>query len=109
MKFLFIFFVCLVSVANNWVVGQTVASTQRKNLSAKIDTTNIDLKKFAQDIIGNTSGNYDKAKVLLDWLSNSLEWKATDYKKRTINEILARGGGNCFELARVYMTFIKEL
>jgi len=26
-----------------------------------------------------------------------------------VNEILARGGGNCFELAKVYMALIKEL
>ena len=81
----------------------------RSSLSEKIDTTNLNLGDFAKKIIGNTSSNYEKAKILLDWLSNRLQWIATDYQQRSVNEILARGGGNCFELAKVYMALIKEL
>jgi len=81
----------------------------RQQLAEKIDTTNLDLKKFAGQITAGASSNFEKARVLLDWLSNRLEWKATDYQKRTVNEILARQGGNCFELAKVYMAMINEL
>jgi hypothetical protein len=81
----------------------------RNNLSQKIDTSNLDLAVFAQQIVGNTSSNYEKAEKLLRWLSNSLEWKATDYQRRSVNQILARQGGNCFELAVVYMAMIKAL
>jgi hypothetical protein len=81
----------------------------RSNLLQKIDTSNLDLGVFAQQIVGNTSSNYEKAEKLLSWLSNSLEWKATDYQKRTVKEILARQGGNCFELAVVYMAMIRAL
>ncbi|HEX2629464.1 MAG TPA: transglutaminase-like domain-containing protein [Chitinophagaceae bacterium] len=81
----------------------------RNNLTRKIDTTNLDLAVFAKEIVGNTSSNYEKAEKLLHWLSNSLEWKYTDYQRRTVKEILARQGGNCFELAVVYMAMIKAL
>lgn len=84
-------------------------SFNRSNLAQKIDTTNLDLAAFARQIVGNTVSNYEKAEKLLHWLSNSLEWKATDYQKRTVKEILARQGGNCFELAVVYMAMIKAL
>lgn len=84
-------------------------SFNRTNLSQKIDTTNLDLAVFAKQIVGNTSSNYEKAEKLLDWLSNSLEWKATDYQRRAVKQILARQGGNCFELAVVYMAMIKAL
>jgi hypothetical protein len=96
------------------LLGTLTATAQnpafnRNNLSQKIDTSNLDLAVFAQHIVGNTSSNYEKAEKLLYWLSNSLEWKATDYQKRTVKEILARQGGNCFELAVVYMAMIKAL
>jgi len=45
----------------------------RSSLSEKIDTTNLNLGDFAKKIIGNTSSNYEKAKILLDWLSNRLQ------------------------------------
>lgn len=85
------------------------AQSDRKQLSEKIDTTNLELKKFALSIVGDRTSNYDKANVLLDWVCNRLAWLATDYKSRTVKEILARSGGNCFELAKVYMAMIKEL
>jgi hypothetical protein len=90
-----------------WI--SAVIAQDRTNLSEKIDTTNLDLAAFAQKIVGSTTSNYYKAEKLLNWLSNSLEWKATDYQKRTVKEILARQGGNCFELAVVYMAMIKAL
>ena len=48
-----------------------------------------------------------KAKKILYWLSSNLEWKPTDYARRTVKEIIARGGGNCFEMASVYSAIIK--
>jgi hypothetical protein len=59
--------------------------------------------------VSGISDNYEKARVLLNWLSNNFEWKATDYQKRTVKEIIVRKGGNCFELATVYMALLKEL
>lgn len=73
------------------------------------DTAALNLKVFAETIVARSSSNFEKARTLLDWLSNSFAWTATDYKQRTVKEILLRKGGNCFELARVYMTLINEL
>ncbi len=73
-----------------------------------IDTTAKSLQQFASEIAGNGDG-YKKATTIFNWLSQQFRWTATDYKNRTVNQILARGGGNCFELAKVYMAMIKEL
>ena len=71
----------------------------RTNLAEKIDTTNLDLKVLGEQITANDSTDYQKARTLLNWVSNRLEWVATDYKRRTVKEILDRGAGNCYDLA----------
>ena len=85
-----------------------VFAQQNTNLSSG-DTSQVNTKKFAENIVSGITDNYQKAKTLLNWLSNNFEWKATDYEKRTVNEIIIRKGGNCFELATVYMALLKEL
>jgi hypothetical protein len=74
-----------------------------------IDTSNLNLKSFADSLVRSETNNYRKAEKLLLWLSNNFSWLATDYKSRTVKEILYRGGGNCYELSVVYMAMIKEL
>jgi hypothetical protein len=81
---------------------------QRNEQLQKIDTTGLDLEIFARKITGEEPDDYEKAKKILSWLSGNFEWKATDYKTRTVKEIIARNGGNCFELAKVYMALIRE-
>lgn len=81
---------------------------RRNEQLQKIDTANIDLKVMAEKITGPETDDYERAKKILYWLSSNFEWKATDYKTRTVKEIIARNGGNCFELARVYMAMIKD-
>ena len=73
-----------------------------------IDTAALDLRAFAENIIGSETDDYEKARKLLYWLSSNFEWKSTDYKTRTVKEIIARNGGNCFELAKVYIALIKN-
>jgi len=97
------FFLLLFSFAATTILAQ------QNTVSITGDTTKIDTKAFAENIVSGINDNYEKAKTLLDWLSNHFEWKATDYKNRTVKEIIARKGGNCFELATVYMTLLKEL
>lgn len=69
----------------------------------------VDLKVFATGIITGVEDNYEKARTLLAWLGTHFEWKYTDYQNRTVQEIIARKGGNCFEMATVYMALLKEL
>lgn len=73
------------------------------------DTSSLDLKIFAGRIVSGSNTNFQKARTLLEWLSHSFAWTATDYQQRTVKQIIVRQGGNCFELAKVYMALINEL
>lgn len=79
----------------------------RNQVRSKIDTTGIDLKRISDSITGTAAGDFERARTLLYWLSSNFDWLSTDYKTRTVNEIIARGGGNCFELAKIYIAMIK--
>lgn len=79
---------------------------QRNAARITIDTASLNLKNFA-DSIGGTGNDFTRARTVLYWLSSNFDWLATDYKTRTVNEIIARNGGNCFELAKVYIAMIK--
>jgi hypothetical protein len=61
-----------------------------------------DRKAFAEEVSRNSSSELGRAKAVVLWLTQHLDWQATDYKKRTVQEIVDRGGGNCDDLARVY-------
>lgn len=67
------------------------------------------LKVFADSISSGAASNYEKAEQIVRWLANNFDWTATDYKKRTVEEIIVRQGGNCNELAMVTMALLKEL
>lgn len=86
-----------------------VAQTNRSHLGQIIDTSTLKLGDLTREITLNEKSSYAKAASVLHWLSNRLDWKATDYQTRTVNQILARGGGNCFELAKVYMAMIRSI
>ena len=86
-----------------------VSFARQNNVPIPDDTSKLNTAVFAANIIAGTTDNYGKARQLLDWLSHHFEWKATDYQNRTVKEIIVRKGGNCFELATVYMTLLKEL
>ncbi|WP_176112892.1 transglutaminase-like domain-containing protein [Sediminibacterium ginsengisoli] len=73
----------------------------------QIDTTRLNLAAFADSISGYATDDYEKARKILYWLSSRFEWTATDYQARTVNQVIARQGGNCAELAKVYMAMIK--
>jgi hypothetical protein len=90
------------------ILTVTICNAQRNETLQKVDTANLDLGTFARTITSDETDDYERAKKLLHWLSSNFEWKATDYKTRTVKEIIARNGGNCFELAKVYMALIKE-
>jgi transglutaminase-like putative cysteine protease len=85
------------------------AQSGRTHVSEKIDTTNLNLKTLGEQITANDDTDYKKARTLLSWVSNRLEWVATDYKRRTVNEILERGAGNCYDLAQVYVAIVKAV
>jgi hypothetical protein len=85
------------------------ASGQQYAISVPTDTASIDIQAFATAIVSRSDDNFEKAKTLLEWLSNNFAWTETDYKPRTVKEIIVQKGGNCFQLATVYMSMLKEL
>jgi hypothetical protein len=99
-------FVLLLLAAQPFLV---FAQSGRAQLSERIDTTNLNLKALGENITANDDTDYKKATTLLSWVSGHLEWLATDYKRRTVKEILERGGGNCYDLALVYLEIVKAL
>jgi hypothetical protein len=96
-----------------WVIWLVLAvanpAVAQSGVSAPADTADLNIKAFADNIVGHTQGNYEKAAKVLNWLSSNFHWLATDYQTRTVKEIIVRRGGNCFELAITYMALIDEL
>ena len=49
-----------------------------------------------------------RVRALVDHLHRRMPWVATDYRTRSVDEILARGVGNCADHAGVLMSLLKE-
>jgi hypothetical protein len=68
-----------------------------------------DRKAFAEQVSKESTSDLGRAKAIVLWLTQHLDWQATDYKKRTVQEIIDRRGGNCDDLARVALEAMNEL
>jgi len=97
---------CIVLFVFAGLKGFSQQPSQRNVQRIKIDTANLNLKHFSDSITGTKGNDFTRARTLLYWLSSNFDWLATDYQNRTVKDIIARGGGNCFELAKVYMDMI---
>jgi hypothetical protein len=64
---------------------------------------------FAEQVSAGASSDHERARAVVTWFAENFDWTATDYKQRTVQEILERRGGNCAELARVTTTMLDEL
>ena len=67
------------------------------------------LETIAKIIVGDTSLVFKKIEKLMEWLHEQINWVATDYKDRTIEEIVKRRAGNCAEHARVFLALLDVL
>ncbi|HEU4387033.1 MAG TPA: transglutaminase-like domain-containing protein, partial [Blastocatellia bacterium] len=85
---------------------QTTRSPRDQELYALART---DLKAFAQQVSKDATSELGRAQAIVRWLAENFEWKATDYQKRTVQQIIDRSGGNCYELALVALAAMKEL
>lgn len=59
-----------------------------------------------------TAGERDdlgRARAVVTWLTRNFVWSATDYKVRTVEQIIARRGGNCAELAQVSVALLHQM
>ena len=101
----------LLAIAMMLTCGVTRA--QQNTLSPEdlklYNLTRTDLKAFAQEITKGNTSELGQAQAIVRWLAHNFDWKATDYQKRTVAEIIERGGGNCNELAMVATAAMKEL
>ncbi len=68
-----------------------------------------DRAAFARQVSESASTDRERADAVVTWFATHFDWTATDYQKRTVDEILQRRGGNCAELARVATAMLDEL
>ena len=68
-----------------------------------------DLPGFSRAITATANTDYDRANQIVDWFARNFDWTATDYKQRTVRDILERRGGNCNELAMVARASMETL
>jgi hypothetical protein len=87
--------------------GQTTPLSTRDAELYQLART--DMKAFAQEVSKNAESELGRAQAIVEWLATNFEWKATDYQRRTVQEIIERKGGNCNELAMVALSAMKEL
>src|SRR5579872_960526 len=68
-----------------------------------------DIKAFAVEVSQGANSDVDRAHAIVQWLTRNFDWKATDYQKRSVQQVIERRGGNCDDLARVALAAMKEL
>ena len=68
-----------------------------------------DLPAFSKYITAKAETDLEKAKAVVDWYARHFDWTYTDYQKRTVEDILARRGGNCNELAMITKASLETL
>lgn len=68
-----------------------------------------DLKAFAREVSEGTDSELGETRAIVLWLTQHFDWKATDHQKRTVQQIIERGAGNCDDLAMVALAAMKEL
>lgn len=69
----------------------------------------IDIKELAVQIAGKSGTSLERTKLLVNWINDNFDFTYTDYKKRTVKEIIQRRGGNCAEQARVLQAFLVAM
>jgi hypothetical protein len=68
-----------------------------------------DLPAFARQVSVDAPSELGRAQAIVRWLARNFEWKATDYQRRTVQQIIERRGGNCNELAMVATSAMQAL
>jgi hypothetical protein len=69
----------------------------------------IDKAALARTAAGDSKTTLDRVRSVIRWTNRSFEWTYTDYQSRTVDEIIARKGGNCNEQAMVTVALLSEL
>jgi hypothetical protein len=99
----------LIVLSFAFVVASAQSATPSKHDAELYALARTDLKTFAQQVSKDAKSELGRAQAIVGWLAKNFQWKATDYQKRTVQEIIDRKGGNCNELAMVALSAMKEL
>lgn len=105
---LIVLFMPVVSCNHSKKASKETHGNQITEIKALKELILVDENSFIERLIADQIGNEQKAKTILNWLANNMNWLATDYQQRNVHEILERGGGNCHELAIVTMYFFEK-
>ncbi len=65
------------------------------------------MKELARSVAGDDPSTIGKTKRLVTWINTGFQWSATDYQKRSVEEIVNRRAGNCAELADVLFAMLQ--
>ena len=68
-----------------------------------------DTEMLAIKIAGKSGNTLERARKLVNWMNENFEFVYTDYKQRTVEELIQRRAGNCAEQARVLQAFLKAV
>jgi Transglutaminase-like superfamily len=68
-----------------------------------------DFKTFAHEVSKEATSELGQTQAIVRWLTQKFEWKTTDYQRRTVPEIVERGGGNCDDFSNVALAAMNEL
>ncbi|HKR86174.1 MAG TPA: hypothetical protein VJS37_18575, partial [Terriglobales bacterium] len=92
----FAFLILFAVAACTPALSQQVSRTSDDDALYQLART--DLPAFARQVSKNATSELGQAQAIVRWLQQQFQWKATDYQKRTVQEIIDRRGGNCNEL-----------
>lgn len=71
-----------------------------------LPTTAAEIDTLAQRVAADGDA-VTRTQRLVSWMNSRLEWVATDYQRRTPEQILGRGAGNCADLSSVLERLIR--
>lgn len=69
--------------------------------------TGSEIDQLAVQTAGQSGSSLARVQRLVTWINHDFKWMATDYQKRTVEEIIQRRGGNCAELSNVLARLLK--
>jgi hypothetical protein len=67
------------------------------------------IQELALKVAGAKGPSKVRTQRLVHWMYENFEFTFTDYKKRTVEEIIKRRGGNCAEQARVLWALLESI
>ena len=69
----------------------------------------VDLDALSRIATGGAKTPTEKVRAAIDWTHQNMSWTATDYKRRTVEQIIERKGGNCFDQTLVVSDLLTRV